>query len=116
MAALLFRETEGKAVAEQLKGAVLLAPALIASELASVHVRKIRTGAFEVTPEAVFAPLHQLGLQLFNTDPAAVAALALSSGLSAYDASYLLLAQERGAHLVTLDLKLKKAFEKLKRN
>jgi len=49
-----------------------------------------------------------------DVDHVAVLALAHSTGLTGYDASYLLLARTLGVELVTLDRQLAEAAEKFK--
>lgn len=52
---------------------------------------------------AGFALRSGLGVEAVSVDADAVVELALSTGLTAYDASYLWLARRFGADLVTLD-------------
>ncbi len=55
---------------------------------------------------AAFALRGRLGVQDVAVDHDAVVALALTTGLTTYDASYLWLARQLGAELVTLDRQL----------
>jgi predicted nucleic acid-binding protein len=110
IAAMLFGEAEGPAVAAQLTGARLLAPAFIAIELGSVCVKKVRRA-----PELRGLLLHYFALrttlriEMLDIDSDAVVALALDTGLTGYDASYLWLARDLRAELVTLDKQLARA-------
>ena len=107
LAALLFGEPEADSIAEQLNGDRLLAPVLLEFELANVCLMKARRHADRRTALfAAFQLRHRLAVELVNVDHDAVVALAASSGLTAYDVSYLWLARHRGAGLVTLDKQL----------
>jgi predicted nucleic acid-binding protein len=107
LAALLFGEPEAGQVAERLQGHVLAAPHLIAVELASV-CRKKAVARPEMAPQLTEAlqRLPALGLRLVSVDAAAVAELAIRTGLTACDAAYVWLARLFGAELVTLDERL----------
>jgi predicted nucleic acid-binding protein len=104
LAALLFGEPDAEAVAGRLDGARLVAPALLAFELANVCLVKCRRHSSQ--REALLAGLelrHRLGVEPIAVDHDAVVELALETGLTAYDASYLWLAKHLEAELVTLD-------------
>jgi predicted nucleic acid-binding protein len=110
LAALLFGEPEGEAVAARLSDARLVAPALLGFELANVCLIKTRrypeqgevlTTAFELW--------HRLGVEEMAVKHDHALGLAAQTGLTAYDASYLWLARELGAELVTLDRQLERA-------
>jgi predicted nucleic acid-binding protein len=110
LAALLFGEPEAEAMAGRLDGARLIAPGLIAFELANVCLMKCRGHPDQ--REALLAGFqlrHRLGVEEIAVDHAGVLELALGTGLTAYDASYLWLARQLGAELVTLDKKLGRA-------
>ncbi len=85
------------------------APDLLFIEMASVASKRVRRGlstdqraaaAVEAVGELIdfIAPLKSLSVRAF--------ALASEFGFSAYDGAYLALAEERGARVVTADLKL----------
>lgn len=104
LAALLFGEPEAEAMAERLDGARLVAPGLLAFELANVCLVKTRRHSDQ--RQALFAGLglgSRLGVEEIAVDHAGVVELALETSLTAYDASYLWLARHLGAELVTLD-------------
>lgn len=110
LAALLFGEPEAEAVAGRLDGARLVAPALLAFELANVCLIKSRRyPAQQIALKAAFRLREQLGVEQVAVDHDGVVELALSTGLTAYDASYLWLSQRLGAELVTLDRQLTNA-------
>jgi predicted nucleic acid-binding protein len=110
VAAVLFGEQEAQAIASRLKGARLVAPDLIWFELANTCLKKCLRNPEE--REALLSVLElRRGLEIEETavDHSATARLALEQGLTAYDASYLWLAKQLGAELITLDQKLARA-------
>ena len=110
IAAILFGEPEGEAVAQFLAGSRLVAPALLAFELANVCLIKMRRHPHR--QEALFEALQlreRMALEEAMVDAAGVVRLAAETGLTAYDASYLWLARELGADLITLDQQLAQA-------
>jgi predicted nucleic acid-binding protein len=109
LAALLFAEPEAEFVAEQLMGARLVAPALLAFELANVCLIKSRRHPDQMAAlMGAFRLRDRLGVEEMPVDHAGVVAIGVDTGLTAYDASYLWLSQALGAALVTLDRKLAK--------
>jgi predicted nucleic acid-binding protein len=110
LAALLFGEPEGEAVSGRLGHARLVAPNLIAFELANVCLIKIRRHPAQGPAlMAAFAFRHRLVLEEVAVDHDAALDLAMRIGLTACDASYLWLARQLGAELVTLDRQLERA-------
>ena len=110
LAALLFGEPEAEAVAARLDGARLVAPGLLAFELANVCLMKCRRHPDR--REALLAAYRlrgRLGVEELAVDHAGVLELALKTGLTAYDASSLDLARQHGAEPVTLDKMLGRA-------
>jgi predicted nucleic acid-binding protein len=114
LAAISFQEDEEQELRARLRGHELHAPALLRYELASVCLKKIR-----LHPDKRDFLLTQLGASMaiaineHPIDPVEVVALAETFKLSAYDASYLWLAQYLDAELVTLDEKLGKAAQRI---
>jgi predicted nucleic acid-binding protein len=107
LAALLFGEPEAEAVAERLANARLVAPALLGFELANVCLIKTRRHpAQRLKLIAAFGLRAWLTVEEVAVDHDEVLTLAASAGLTGYDASYLWLAQQVGAELVTLDQQL----------
>jgi predicted nucleic acid-binding protein len=110
LAALLFGEPEGDAVAARLTGARLVAPALLGFELANVCLIKSRRYPDQRQAlAAAFRLRERLGIEEVAVDHDAMLALATETGLTAYDASYLWLARRLRAELVTLDRQLARA-------
>jgi predicted nucleic acid-binding protein len=107
LAALLFGEPEAAAMAERLRAGRLVAPALLDFEIANICLTKIRrhyTSREDLL--AGFRLRTRTAIEIVAVDHVQVLALAEASGLTAYDASYLWLAQRLGAELVTLDRRL----------
>lgn len=110
LAALLFGEPEAEAVAGQLEGARLVAPGLLGFELANVCLIKSRRHpAQRRALMAAFRLRSQLRVEEVAVDHDGVLELAVATGLTAYDASYLWLRRELGAELVTRDQRLARA-------
>jgi predicted nucleic acid-binding protein len=111
IAAMLFGEPEAEAVAARLDAARLVAPALLAFELANVCLVKCRRHRSQrAALTAAFGLRGGLGVEDVAVDQEGVLALAIATDLTAYDASYLWLARQLDAELVTLDRKLAKAW------
>jgi predicted nucleic acid-binding protein len=107
LAALLFGEPEGEAVAAQLADVELTAPSLLHFELANVCLIKARRHpAQREALTAAFLLRSRLRVKDVSVDHDAVLELAAATGLTASDASYLWLAQQLGAEFVTLDRQL----------
>ncbi len=107
LAALLFEEPEADAIAGRLASGRLVGPALLHFELANVCLTKIRRQPDKrATLRAAFRLAQRLRVETVAVDHAAVLDVAVETGLTAYDASYLWLARELSAELVTLDRKL----------
>jgi len=106
LAALVFDEPEADLVAEYVRDRELVAPTLLSFEMANVCWVKIRRNPDE--REALLAAFQTPGLviETLDVDHQAVVELALQTGLTAYDASYLWLARDLSIKLVTLDRQL----------
>jgi len=108
-AAVLFDEAGSDEVARRMVGATLVAPALFGFELANVCVKKSKH-----TPNQgqdfvrAFGGRADLAVGEMGVDHDGVVDLAVATGLSAYDASYLWLSRHLGAELLTLDRRLAK--------
>ena len=110
IAALLFQEPNGEAIARQLDGFRLVAPSLLSYELANVCW--LKCWRFPLDQDmllAGFAQRGRLDIEECAVDHDGVIRLAAVTGLTAYDASYLWLARRLGAELVTLDAALRSA-------
>ena len=110
VAALLFGEPEAEAIAARLADASLVAPSLLRFELANVCLTKShRHPDQQPTLTAAFRLRERLAVEEVAVDHDGTLELAATTGLTAYDASYLWLARKLGAELVTLDKRLAKA-------
>jgi predicted nucleic acid-binding protein len=110
VASLLFGEPDAEAVARRLVDAHLVAPTLLGFELANVCLVKCRRHpAQRETMRKAFRLRDRLRIEEIAVDQDAVVDLAAETGLTAYDASYLWVARELRAELVTLDRHLASA-------
>ena len=110
LAAFLFGEPAGTAVVSEFENARLVAPPLLAFELANVCVKKMRQDPGSTADlERAFRLWKMVGIEEVAVRHDEVVALATSTGLTAYDASYLWLARELSAELITLDRQLARA-------
>jgi predicted nucleic acid-binding protein len=109
IAAIAFGEPAGQTLIAHVRGETLLAPTLLDCELANVALKKIRRrpDLADAISISLTAALN-LPITRVPVPGAAVFALARQTGLTAYDASYLWLAQSRDAELVTLDAELQR--------
>lgn len=100
----------GDWVATTIEDAHLAAPQLVMFESANV-LRRLGGGGLLSENEALLAhgALRRLAIQLWPYEPLAGRVWDLRSNLTAYDASYVALAEMLGADLVTLDRRLARA-------
>ena len=107
LGALIFGEPRAKEALSLLEGAELYAPPLLAYELTSVARKKALK--YPQLRERISEAL-EIGLSLdinwTEVDHLEVLRLALETGLTTYDASYLYLARTPGIPLVTFDERL----------
>jgi predicted nucleic acid-binding protein len=114
IAAIVFGEPGSARIEAEIAGHRLAAPSLLPFEIGNVCLKKLR--AHPDRSESIlagFARYADIPIDLHACDPASVVEAARATGLSAYDASYLLLAAQLSAKLVTLDEKLGKAAARL---
>lgn len=105
--AMLFEEPEAETIRAHIRGETVLAPQLIDYELANICWKRVRRQPdTQGETMAMLSTLAFVTMTRLTVPPAEVAALAIRTGLSAYDASYLWLAIARDAELVTLDARL----------
>lgn len=110
LAAVLFNEPAGLDVAQQAQGASLLAPHLMKYEIANVAAIKVKRGIIAAAQaQAVLELFENTLIEYSDINARDVAALAVQTGLTGYDAAYLWLAQTTGAKVLTLDGDLRKA-------
>lgn len=111
--ALLFREPDGAAIAARLQGSMLVAPTLLPYEVANVCLTKIRRGSADRNAlVAAFGLLSLMDIKLVGVEHDEAVLVAERLGLTAYDASYLWLAEAVGGDLVTLDAALAVAWKR----
>lgn len=111
--ALLFGEPAAERMAAAMEGHALAAPTLLPYEVASICLKKIAARAHE--ERLIFDALTlfpALNVKLLAVPQIAAAEVALRRKLTAYDASYLWLAAELGAGLLTLDDALRRAWKR----
>ena len=110
IAAVVFEESDGATVRAHLQDDTLLAPQVIDYELVNVGLSKIRRGlGNELLIRTMMRTVPLLDIHRLPVPMDEVATLALRTGLSGYDASYLWLALNRDVELVTLDRELMRA-------
>jgi predicted nucleic acid-binding protein len=105
IAAILFDEPARDAALRAVTGKELHAPELLASEFASVAVKKSRDHSAATVRQAL-ADFSTLELFLHRADVSAEWRFALDHNITAYDAAYLWLAAELRASLATFDARL----------
>ena len=107
-AASIFSEPECAEIDRRLNGASVFAPYLLRAELANVAWKKARKHPRETgrIMTVLQAALSDNRIIWSDVDPIDAALVALETGTTAYDASYLWLAGHLGADLVTLDRRL----------
>ena len=103
-AAILFGEPEAEEVVARLQGSRLVAPALLPYEIASVCLKKIRRHP-DMRDRLLesYAGRKKADIEEIEVAFSEVITLAESNDITCYDASYLWLAMQLKAELVTLD-------------
>jgi predicted nucleic acid-binding protein len=115
IAAVLYGEDEGATIRAHVRGDTMIAPHLIDYELASAGLRKVkRQPELAASIMTMLGGLAALDLRREHVPPLEAAELALRTGLTAYDASYVWLALSHDAELVTLDRTLAAANDRLR--
>lgn len=112
LVAALWGEPRGDEAAAALVGKSLHAPHLLVYEVANVARSKILSGASESEARTGLEAFADQRIALHRSEPKPVWELAGRYGLSAYDAAYLVLAQELGAPLLTFDRRLAAAAQR----
>jgi len=104
LGALVFGEPRAEEISAKLSGTQMVAPALLWFELASICMKKIkahpqlRNHLFD----AFLLALH-LPIEVIEVDQEQTVRIAIQTGLTTYDASYVWLAREVNGELITLD-------------
>jgi predicted nucleic acid-binding protein len=110
IAAILFNEPAAPRMESVLEGRPLLAPTLLAYEVANVAVRKIQLYPGQADGIRKSASLlDRLEIDYVQVPATALIESAASSDLTSYDAAYLYLSGELGLPLLTLDRGLNEA-------
>lgn len=107
LAAGYFREPRQREAERLIAGVDLFAPTLLKYEMANIACKKIER--FPQLRESTANYLQEflnLHIDLQEVDYRRVVELATLTGLTAYDASYLFVARELGAPLLTFDRQL----------
>ena len=108
-AAVVFQEPEADMVTRRLDGAVVCAPTLLRYEITNVAWKK---GRREPDRRAAIAAALMEALDVrwpiewYDVNMQDVLQLSRATGLTTYDATYLVLAGSLGADLVTLDAQI----------
>ena len=111
LAAIMFDEPAGDNVATQIEDCDLVARHCLDYKLANVCWIKMRRSPNQ--RHALLVPFCAGTCpETLDVDHHAVVELAIQTGLTTYDASYLWLARDLGVELVTLDRRLAEAAEK----
>jgi predicted nucleic acid-binding protein len=109
LAAVAFNEPLAAETSDRLTDRQLVAPRLLAYELTNAAIRKLRKHpgqAALIRGGLARALSPDFAIVWSDVEATPVLELALATGLTAYDASYLWLARHLGAELVTLDSEL----------
>ena len=110
VAALLDSGTDGQWVTARMSDADLYAPTLLPFECANVIRRQAlaRTISLDQAVQA-HSDLLDLAIDYWPYEPLAQRIWELRGNLSSYDAAYVALAEELGAIVVTLDVRMQRA-------
>ena len=107
LGAIIFDEPRAAEAYTLIRGFELNAPGLLAYEL--THIAQKKSRAYPAQREAIEKALEAallMHIQWSEVDHVEVLRLALETGLTTYDASYLYLARSLGLVLVTFDERL----------
>jgi predicted nucleic acid-binding protein len=104
LGALVFGEPGSGDMAGRLSDVRMIAPSLLWFELANVCIKKIKAHPeLKEKLSDAFRFARNLPIEIVEVDYKEVVELAMTTKLTAYDASYLWLAGSIGADLVTMD-------------
>ena len=111
LGAVLFDEPEADTITERLRHCELAAPTLLKFEVSNTCLKKILRHPDQRNAMLVgFSMLWHYPIEFVEIDHASALGLAETTGLTFYDASYLWLARQLRAELVTLDKQLSDAW------
>ncbi len=114
LGAVAFREPRSTEAEALIKGVELLAPSIIFYELTSIAHKKARHyPAQRKQFTDILLRALSLGIEIRDVNHPQVLQLALETGLTTYDASYIYVAQTVGVPLVTFDKKMQAAYDKI---
>ncbi len=107
IAAILFQEPESDALRAELRDRLLVAPSLLRFEVGNVALKRVRRGLLKLDLATKALRLFdEFEIELINCPLEPVLELAVTNGLSFYDASYLWLKLALRTDLFTLDKRL----------
>ena len=113
MAAIAFGEPRADEAGALLDGSDIFAPTLLAYELTNVAMKKAR--AYPDRADAIERALSvslRLNIRWAEVDHEAVLRLALDTGLTVYDASYIYVAQALRVPLATFDGRMRRVLSR----
>jgi predicted nucleic acid-binding protein len=113
--AVLLVEREAAWVNEQTDGIELVAPAILPFEVGNICWKRLRRSASEVDSiMAIWTAWNaSMPVRLVTPHPMHTLRLAYETGLTLYDASYVCLAQDHDADLISLDSQLVRVARRL---
>ena len=115
ISAIVFGEAEGATIAAHIDGESLVAPSLFDYEMVNIGWKKMRRHPDKhATLIAAMSRVPRLPILKVDVPVGELFALAIETGLTAYDASYLWLALSRDLELVTLDEQLARVNQALR--
>lgn len=109
LASYLWSEPQADEAERLMTGLSLQAPVLLKYEIANVARNKLRSGATPAAARAGVDALADQQLVFHDVDPGALLDIGARYGLTAYDAAYLVLADQLAAPLLTFDQRLAEA-------
>jgi len=111
LGAILFGEPDAEIVEQHISDSLLIAPDILDYEITNIAFKKWRKQEMpEPLLRAALAGRDAIIVKLLSVDFEAVFNLTIQTRLTAYDASYLWVARQYDAELVTLDKRLNAAF------
>lgn len=115
ISSIVFGEAEGPTIAAHIDGESLVAPTLFDYEMANIGWKKMRRHPDKyATLVAAMSRVPGLQITKVAVPLDELFALAVETGLTAYDASYLWLARSQDLELVTLDDELARVNQALR--